>query len=89
MVNFSQQIITQFIPLGVQKLLWVLFLSFLIGLEREEHRSETGRYAFGGVRTYPLIGLVDYSLAYLSNGQSLALLSTLALLSIIPTFFIQ
>ncbi|MEO0377151.1 MAG: MgtC/SapB family protein, partial [Cyanobacteria bacterium P01_A01_bin.17] len=67
------QLASQIIPSGVLKLLWVLFLSFLIGLEREEHRTETGRYAFGGVRTYPLIGLVGYSLAFLSNGQGLPL----------------
>lgn len=54
------------------KLFLVLFLSFLIGLEREEKKA-AGHYAFGGVRTYPLIGLVGYSMAFLSNGQSLAL----------------
>lgn len=54
------------------KLFLVLFLSFLIGLEREEKKA-AGHYAFGGVRTYPLIGLVGYSMAFLSNGQSIAL----------------
>lgn len=64
----------KFIPQSnVFKLLWVLFLSFLIGLEREGHHTQTGRYAFGGVRTYPMIGLVGYCIAFLTNGQSIAL----------------
>jgi uncharacterized membrane protein (DUF4010 family) len=49
----------------------VLFLSFLIGLEREEHKIEAGSYAFGGVRTFPLIGLIGYSIALLSGAQLL------------------
>jgi uncharacterized membrane protein (DUF4010 family) len=53
------------------KILWVLFLSFLIGLEREAHRHQTGLYGFGGVRTYPLIGLMGYGLALISGGQSI------------------
>ncbi|HZC82124.1 MAG TPA: MgtC/SapB family protein [Nitrospiraceae bacterium] len=55
-------------PEGV-KILLVLFLSFLIGLEREEHKASSQDYAFGGVRTYPLIGLIGYSMALLSGGQ--------------------
>ena len=47
----------------------VLFLSFLIGLEREEHKVEVGSYSFGGVRTFPLIGLIGYSIALLSGAQ--------------------
>jgi uncharacterized membrane protein (DUF4010 family) len=47
----------------------VLFLSFLIGLEREEHKLEVGSYSFGGVRTFPLIGLIGYSIALLSGAQ--------------------
>src|ERR1700728_3516523 len=45
------------------KIVLVLFLSFLIGLEREEHKSAGTSYSFGGVRTFPLIGLIGYSLA--------------------------
>ena len=56
-------------PEGIQ-ILFVLFLSFLIGLEREEHKAAGGRYyAFGGVRTFPLIGLIGYSIALLSGAQ--------------------
>lgn len=49
------------------KIVLVLFLSFLIGLEREEHKATAAEYAFGGVRTYPLIGLLGYAAALLSG----------------------
>ena len=55
-------------PQAVQIVL-VLFLSFLIGLEREEHKAAGGNYFFGGVRTFPLIGLIGYSLALVSGTQ--------------------
>jgi uncharacterized membrane protein (DUF4010 family) len=51
------------------KILLVIFLSFLIGLEREEQKSIAGKYIFGGVRTYPLIGLLGYGMALLSPSQ--------------------
>jgi uncharacterized membrane protein (DUF4010 family) len=57
----------------VLKIVLVLFLSFLIGLEREEHKAEVGSYSFGGVRTFPLIGLIGYSIALLSGTQLLPL----------------
>ncbi len=57
------------LPPEAFKILLVLFLSFLIGLEREEHKTAAGPYAFGGVRTFPLIGLIGYSLALLSGTQ--------------------
>jgi uncharacterized membrane protein (DUF4010 family) len=47
---------------------FVLFLSFLIGLEREERKSAEGHYSFGGVRTFPLIGLIGYAIGLLSSG---------------------
>jgi uncharacterized membrane protein (DUF4010 family) len=61
----------QAIPKEGAQILLVLFLSFLVGLEREEHKSVNTNYAFGGVRTYPLIGLLGYVLALISNGQLL------------------
>lgn len=61
------------LPLDGFKIFLVVFLSFLIGLEREETKTASGRYVFGGVRTYPLIGLVGYSMAYLSDEQRLPL----------------
>ncbi len=51
--------------------LFVLFLSFLIGLEREERKDKDDHYSFGGVRTFPLIGLIGYSISQLSAGQLL------------------
>jgi len=53
------------------KILLVLFLSFLTGLEREEHKTSSDHYAFGGVRTFPLIGLIGYAMALLSGGEVL------------------
>ena len=50
-------------------ILLVLFLSFLIGLEREERKSNPERYSFGSVRTFPLIGLIGYVMALLSGNQ--------------------
>jgi uncharacterized membrane protein (DUF4010 family) len=57
-------------PEGV-KIVVVLLLSFMIGLEREEHKAEAPRYGFGGVRTFPLIGLIGYSFALLSGSQTI------------------
>ena len=57
-------------PEGV-KIVLVLALSFLIGLEREEHKTGAEPYSFGGVRTFPLIGLIGYALALLSGAQLL------------------
>jgi len=54
-------------PEGV-KIILVLFLSFLTGLEREERKTGE-QYSFGGVRTFPLIGLIAYSISLLSGGQ--------------------
>lgn len=45
----------------------MLFLCFLIGLEREEHKAKAEQYGFGGVRTFPLLGLLGYSLCFLSG----------------------
>jgi uncharacterized membrane protein (DUF4010 family) len=67
-----QQLYQWLPPEGV-KILLVLFLSFLIGLEREEHKASTDNYGFGGVRTFPLIGLLGYSIALLSGAQLMPL----------------
>ncbi len=61
------------LPPEILKIVLVLFLSFLIGFEREEHKIAARAYAFGGVRTFPLIGLIGYSLALLSGPQLLPL----------------
>jgi len=57
-------------PEGI-KILLVLFLSFMTGLEREERKLDQGSYSFGGVRTFPLIGLIGYAVSLLSAGQVL------------------
>ena len=61
--------IYQHLPPEAVKIVLVLFLSFLIGLEREEQKAAGGSYFFGGVRTFPLIGLIGYSLALISGTQ--------------------
>ena len=61
------------LPQESVKILLVLGLSLLVGLEREEHKAGTDRPTFGGVRTFPLIGLVGYSMALLGGGQLLPL----------------
>ena len=68
------------LPPDAVKIGLVLFLSFLIGLEREGHKAAGGGYAFGGVRTFPLIGLIGYAMAYLSGAQILPI--TLGFLAI-------
>jgi uncharacterized membrane protein (DUF4010 family) len=60
--NFSSLVPSQ----GVEILL-VVFLSFLIGLEREEGRGVAERYRFGGIRTFPLIGLIGYAMGLLAG----------------------
>ncbi len=67
-------------PEGV-KILLVLFLSFLTGLEREERRAGNEHYSFGGVRTYPLIGLVAYGVSLLSGGQMLPVIAGFAVVA--------
>jgi uncharacterized membrane protein (DUF4010 family) len=61
----------QRLPPDAVKIVLVLFLSFLIGLQREERKAEGGSYTFGGVRTFPLIGLIGYSIALISGTQLL------------------
>ena len=57
------------LPPEAVKIVLVLFLSFLIGLQREEQKAAGESYLFGGVRTFPLIGLIGYSLALISGTQ--------------------
>jgi uncharacterized membrane protein (DUF4010 family) len=67
-------------PEGV-KMGLVLFLTFLLGLEREEHKTAQAGYSFGGVRTFPLIGLIGYAIATLSRDQLLPVTLGLAVVS--------
>jgi uncharacterized membrane protein (DUF4010 family) len=61
----------RWLPPEAVKIVLVLFLSFLIGLEREERKTAAGSYSFGGVRTFPLLGFIGYSIALLSGAQLL------------------
>jgi uncharacterized membrane protein (DUF4010 family) len=65
--------IFQQLPPEAVKIFLVLFLSFLLGLEREEHKV-AGHYSFGGVRTFPLIGLIGYSIALVTGTQLMPLM---------------
>lgn len=71
--EFVADKLLQLVPLEGLKILLTLFLCFLIGLEREEHRAAGQKYSFGGVRTFPLIGLIGYAMALLSGTQLLPL----------------
>jgi uncharacterized membrane protein (DUF4010 family) len=61
----------QFIPKEGTQVVLVLFLSFLIGFEREEQKVISEQYRFGGVRTFPLLGLLGYALCLFSAGNLL------------------
>jgi uncharacterized membrane protein (DUF4010 family) len=67
-------------PEGV-KIALVLFLAFLLGLEREEHKTTGTAYAFGGVRTFPLIGLIGYATTILAGDQLLPVMAGLAVVA--------
>jgi len=63
--------IAQYLPIEGIKILLTLFLGFLIGLEREEHKATEPHYSFGGVRTYPLIALIGYAISLLAGREVL------------------
>jgi uncharacterized membrane protein (DUF4010 family) len=61
------------VPSEAFQLVLVLFLSFLIGLEREELKRG-GKRVFGGVRTFPLLGLMGYVVALIGRDNVFAVL---------------
>ncbi|MFI5093573.1 MAG: MgtC/SapB family protein [Candidatus Acidiferrum sp.] len=63
--------LTQFVPKQGTEIVLVLFLCFLIGLEREEQKVKSEQYRFGGVRTFPLLGLLGYALCFISGASLL------------------
>jgi uncharacterized membrane protein (DUF4010 family) len=71
------------------KILLVLFLSFLTGLEREEHKAAKEGYLFGGVRTFPLIGLIAYAVSFLAGGQILPVMAGFAVVGVFLMFSYQ
>lgn len=70
----------QWLPVDAVKILLVLLMAFLIGLEREEHKAGAGHFVFGGVRAFPLIGLIGYSMAVLSGAQLIPLATGFAVI---------
>jgi hypothetical protein len=72
------------LPSEALKILLVLFFSFLIGLEREEHKAAAKYYGFGGVRAFPLIRLIGYSVALLSGTQLLWLRQESCMHALLP-----
>lgn len=55
------------IPDNAVKIILLLGVSFLIGLEREEEKhTRVDSYFFGGVRTYPLIAAIGFLLVVLA-----------------------
>jgi uncharacterized membrane protein (DUF4010 family) len=81
-VIVTDKLLQIFPPEGV-KIILTLFLCFLIGLEREEHRAsfQEGRgYSFGGVRAFPLIGLIGYAMALISGAQVMPLTAGFAVI---------
>lgn len=61
----SEQII-QYVPVDVLKILLALALSFVLGFEREVKKAKGTHYYFGGITTFPLIGLMGFGAAVLS-----------------------
>lgn len=59
----------QYIPKQGAQIVLVLFLSFLVGLQREEQKAPSEPYRFGGVRSFPLLGLLGYALCLVSGGN--------------------
>jgi uncharacterized membrane protein (DUF4010 family) len=70
-MTFQLEQLIKFLPAEGIKIVLVLFLAFLIGLEREEHKANEPHYSFGGVRSFPLIALIGYSIALLGGTQLL------------------
>ncbi|NPB08345.1 MAG: MgtC/SapB family protein [Aquificae bacterium] len=64
------------------KLLFSLFLGFIVGLEREV-RAKFGHDAFAGIRTFPLIALLGTVSGLLSREEGLVLLPLVSFLGLL------
>ena len=53
------------------QVLVTIALTFVMGIEREEKSHADGTYVPAGVRTFPIIGLLGYAMALLSDGNAL------------------
>ncbi len=69
------------VPQEAVGVMLTIFLSFLIGLEREEQRARTQAYHFGGIRTYPLLGLSGFILSRLYPQSPLAVIAGLVVIT--------
>ncbi|NSW55350.1 MAG: MgtC/SapB family protein [Armatimonadetes bacterium] len=56
-------------PEQVLGLVSTIILCLLIGWEREENRATDKVYIIGGVRTFPIIGLIGYGITLVSEGN--------------------
>jgi uncharacterized membrane protein (DUF4010 family) len=63
--------ILPFLPHEALELALTLALSFLIGLEREQHKVKGDHFSLGGIRTFPFLGVTGYAFALLSGDQVL------------------
>jgi len=77
------------VPAQALQLLLVLALGLLIGLEREGHKAEWKFGTFGGVRTFPLIGLLGYGLALISNQGLFPIAAGLAAVAVLLAIALQ
>src|SRR5690348_11599532 len=59
----------RFVPNNVVEAGMVLLLAAFIGFEREERRLQEQVHGFGGIRTFPMIGLISYALALVSGPE--------------------
>lgn len=79
--------LSHYVPPEVIKILMVLALALLLGLERETRKVNGSHYYFGGIATFPLIGLIGFAAAVLSStslipvGFGLALIGGFLLIS--------
>ena len=60
--------VLSFLPPDAIKIGLVLAISFFVGLEHEEHKQREAGYAFGGVRSFPLIGLTSVAESMMMAG---------------------
>ena len=73
---FNIAAISQFVPDELLEVLVALALSFLIGFQVEEEKAKEGRVLwFGGVRAFPLIGLIGFLLGKITDGLPIVLVT--------------
>ena len=68
-MHLSDLTFLAWMPMDGIQIFAVLFLTFLIGLQREGHKGSTQPFSFGGIRTYPIIGLVGFGVSVLADHE--------------------